>query len=296
MRNVLRDLELPLGVICNDAGAGNIILSWLKCTKIKPIYYFVQGPSKTIKDSLFIPGENQVNLPDTILKSKTVLTGTGWQTNLEHDARSLAIENGIRSIAVIDHWVNYNERFIRNEVTIWPNEFWVTDIYAHEYAKKCFPGQIIYRKKNIYLNRQLSDIKKYSCDENNTDVLYVLEPVRSNWGKTTQGEFQALDYFMKNRSRIGIPAHSKIRLRPHPSDVIGKYDQWISANSESNVTLDRSRNLASAIGSAKWVAGCETYAMVLALESKRIVVSSLPPWAPRCRLPHINIIKLCELI
>jgi hypothetical protein len=38
--------------------------------------------------------------------------------------------------------------------------------------------------------------------------------------------------------------------------------------------------------------GCESMALVVALAAGREVFSSLPPWAPPCRLPHAGVRRL----
>ena len=72
--------------------------------------------------------------------SVSLLTGAGWASNLEHDARRLASVARIPSIAVIDHWVNYTQRVEREGVVILPEEIWVSDPYAAEIAKELFKG------------------------------------------------------------------------------------------------------------------------------------------------------------
>ena len=285
-----------LAVVCHDAGAANLILAWLQSAPHVHAHYYVQGPAQRIKDSLQIPGANAPSLMQAIANAEAVLSGTGWQTDLEHSARMLAREQGKLSIAVIDHWVNYRERFVQSGQSVWPDEFWVTDQDAYSQASICFPGQHIVLKPNLYLQQQPRQIKSRETSFAKSDVLYVLEPTRSNWGNIQPGEFQALDFFMKHRGRVGIPEHTRIRLRPHPSEAPGKYDGWISMNKQANVVLDQSMSLVDAMASAHWVVGCETYAMVLAMESGRMVVSTLPPWAPPCRLPHRQIIKLNQLL
>lgn len=84
------------------------------------------------------------------------------------------------------------------------------------------------------------------------DVLYVLEPMRNDWGRCTPGEFQAPDYLVAQRAAAGYG-------------------------------LDHDATLAAAMGPSAWVVGCESYALVAALAAGRQVCSSR---APACRLPH----------
>ena len=123
------------------------------------------------------------------------------------------------------------------------------------------------------------------------ELLYVLEPARSDWGRQAPGEFQALDYFAQNRHRLPLPPGTRIRLRPHPSDPPGKYEDWLRRQAP-DFTLDISANLPEALARAQWVAGCESFALVVALAAGRRVICTLPPWAPACRLPHAGLLHL----
>ena len=85
--------------------------------------------------------------------SELLISGTGWESNLEHNARKKASQANIYSVAVIDHWVNYKLRF-GDQQTILPNEI-VTDKYAFDLAKN------ISRDTNKTLpNYYLEDITK----------------------------------------------------------------------------------------------------------------------------------------
>ena len=142
----------------------------------------------------------------------------------------------------------------------------------------------------VELRKPLASAKGNAC------VLYVLEPIRHLWGELAEpGEFLALDYFMANRQRALLSADAEIRLRPHPSDLPGKYDSWLARQANPRVALDRSVSLVEALAWSDVVVGCQSYAMVLALACGRIVISTIPEWAPPCALPHLNIKHLSRL-
>ena len=97
-------------------------------------------------------------LPSALDGCQSVLTGTGWASNLEHDARKLATKFQIPSIAVIDHWVNYKQRFEREGSIVLPNEIWVSDPYAYEIANNLFAGISVVELPNTYLNNLVKAI------------------------------------------------------------------------------------------------------------------------------------------
>ena len=145
---------------------------------------------------------------------------------------------------------------------------------------------------HLYLQHQLEHIAPCPDPVRHPDVLYVLEPARSDWGRQQPGEFQALDYFIAHRQHLGLPADGAVHLRPHPADPPGKYEAWIAQQNDSRIRLDDARTLAEAIDRHAWVAGCESMALVVALAAGRRVVCTLPPWAPACRLPQRGLVHL----
>lgn len=275
-------------VICNDAGAGNIVIASLLETGRTDWHAYMRGPSAKLWEITFPETASFDKLDSTLDEAELLITGTGWASNVEHDARKLARAHGIRSVAVIDHWVNYEERFIRHGETVLPDEFWVTDDYAVEIAKHTFPDGTVIKIPNCYVETQLQAISQITVT-GQPELLYVLEPTRSGWGRETKGEFQALDYFVSHLPQLDLPLGTVIRLRPHPSDAEGKYDAWIEVHPSLNIQLDDSINITESLGRASWVVGCESFALVLALMAGRKVYCTLPPWAPSCRLPHSGI-------
>ncbi|MGZ5006587.1 MAG: hypothetical protein ACXWFI_01860 [Methylobacter sp.] len=291
-------LNAPVAVVAHDAGAANHILAWLRAGDRSDIIPCFSGPALTLWNREY-PKCPQTAPADALAVSKTLLSGTGWASTVEYDARRFARELGIKSIAVIDHWTNYRERFIRDREEILPDEIWVSDTYAKEIAETAFPDTNIVQQPNFYLADLVNEVERIgrSAVETNDRVLYVLEPIRQAWGETdVPGEFAALDYFVENLHRLQLTEDAEIRLRPHPSDPAGKYDQWIRKQGNRNITLDCAPSLAESLAWSTQVAGCQTYAMVVALAAGRKVICSIPPWAPACVLPHAEIIQLSALI
>ena len=291
---MIEGIHRPLAVVAHDAGAANHIFAWLDCEQPAMC---LAGPAQALWEARH--GQPaQSDLEVALSGAATVITGTGWESSLEYDARKLARELGIYSIAVIDHWINYADRFIRNGEQALPDEIWVSDLYAAEIAQSTFPTVRVVQQSNAYLAALVAEVESRQAPaaaRGNDRVLYVLEPIRHEWGKLTEpGDFLALDYFMAQRQRAPISADAEIRLRPHPSDRPGKYDAWLARQFNPRVNLDRSATLADALAWSNVVAGCQSYAMVLALACGRTVVSTIPTWAPPCALPHEGILRLAK--
>ncbi|MEL6529458.1 MAG: hypothetical protein AAFQ27_05815 [Pseudomonadota bacterium] len=274
----------------HDAGAANMIAPWVEAANAPPERVIAQGPAKAIWHARFGDTMAISEDPEALDGIATLLSGTGWASDLEHRARIAASSAGILSVAVIDHWVNYAMRFERGGVVQHPDTIWVGDDDAAAVARAEFPHVAVEQHPNLYLAEQASGAGPVPDDG---DVLFLLEPARSDWGKGQPGEFQALDYLMERRDAAGLPEGTTIRVRPHPSDPPGKFDQWIARNPDT--VLDTSPDMGSALAGAHWVVGMNSAGLVIALEAGRTVISALPPHAPPCVLPHAAITRLCEL-
>jgi hypothetical protein len=291
----MRDLVPPVAVTACDAGAANLIIGWLKDCGAMDVRVASDGPAR----SLFateLPQLPQMPAEEALRGAAVLLSGTSRLSLLEHESRKRARRIGVPSIGVVDHWVNYRRRFRRRGELLLPDAIWVADEFARSIAERCFPGLPVHQKRNRYLELLVSAIKTPPAAKGRAlRILYVLEPCRSTWGRgEPSGEFQALEFFTSQLPRLGVGRNAVIRLRPHPTEPADKYARWIAKHRACNIALDDVRSLAAAISWADWVVGCETFAMVVALQAGRRVFSTLPPWGPRCRLPHAGIVRLRE--
>jgi len=111
------------------------------------------------------------------------------------------------------------------------------------------------------------------------------------WGYT---EFEAIEYFLENIQVLGDLVE-KVVIRPHPSDISGKYD-WLLDKYADIVQLSVGKPLIEEIVGADVVVGCESMALVIGLLAQKKVVSCIPPGGPVCRLPQVDILHFRELV
>ena len=154
-------------------------------------------------------------------------------------------------------------------------------------------------QQNFYLKEIVKKVKSYNSqsEDNSKRVLYVLEPIRQRWpGSSLPGEFQALNFFIENATYLGLTTDSSITLRPHPSDNVNKYNHWIKIQKYRNIKVDTSNSLENLIANSDLILGCETNAMVVGVACGKEAISTLPPNAPRCRLPNKAINHLRDIV
>jgi len=296
-------LSEHVAIVCHHAGGAEILSSWLKRYKYSSSVV-VSGPAEKIFKNK-CPDADFLKLDDALNKCNWILTGTGWQTNFEIKAISKALDLGIKSVAYLDHWVSYRERFTINGQFIFPNEIWVGDAEAERIAKNQIDEIPIHLKPNPYFEDILKEISFFEDLKNNNEIkkklLYVCEPIADHalkqhgnimhWGYT---EIDALQFFLKNITALREPI-DLITIRTHPSESKDKY-KWVNSETHIPIQITSEKTLLQEIKNSNIVVGCETMAMVVGLMAKKRVISSIPPGGRPCQLPHSNIEKMQQIV
>ncbi len=286
-------------IVAHDAGAANHIIAWLKTGLLDTTTsnFCLDGPAASICRKNFTDFDN---LPlEAALKDVSLLiSGTGWASALEHDARALASTQPIKTVAVLDHWTNYRTRFNRQDIEVLPDEVWVVDDYAYDIAQKILPDIKIVLQRNDYIALQKQEIEAFGQTVSSTTrVLFLMEPIRQPWNNNPcPGELQALDFFVNRIDDLQLGNNIKIIIKPHPSDPAGKYEKPVQSHAGHNIEIDYHTSLAELLAWSDVVTGCQTYAMAVALAAGKKVISALPPDAPPCLLPHKDILHLSKLV
>lgn len=290
-------------IIAHDAGGAEVLSSYVRRTGLRCLYV-LQGPARKIFERK-LGNIETLPLDEAIRQADWVLCGTSWQSELEFDAIKLARALGKRSVAFLDHWVNYRERFERKGELNLPDEIWVGDPIAAELAGKIFDLTPIRLVENPYFmdirEEVLTAPVVRSGNAKKLAVLYVCEPVREHalrqhgderyWGYV---EEDALRYFLANVSVLGKPVE-RILIRPHPSEATNKYD-WVKDEFDLPIVFGGAHTLIEEIADSDVVAGCSSMAMVVGLLAGKRVISCIPPGGPRCVLPQPEIELLQQLL
>lgn len=292
-----------IGVVAHDAGSAEILSSYIRQNNLI-CNYCLAGPAIKIFSLKLGPLTN-MSLEELVENSDKVLCGTSLTARHEWEAIAIAKKLAKHSTAVIDHWTNYRERFVRDGVWHFPDEVWVGDETAQKLAIDLLPELKITYVENAYFIDQKKELEKLSSKKKDktpgTKILYVTTPMRAgglelynnprHWGYT---EEDALRYFLSNVKCLSNNI-SSIEIRTHPKEKNDKYD-W--AYSEYDLPLNRAHGLSlmEQIVECDVVAGCATMAMVVGLLAEKRVVSCIPVGGRIKPLPHQDIEKMHELL
>lgn len=144
-----------IGIVSHDAGGAELLSNWLLSNHDTSYLYQLSGPAIEIFQKN-LGAINLVSSAQLFDKCNSLICGTSWQSTLEVQAIKKFKKEGKRTVAFLDHWVNYRERFLLDNKLILPDEIWTADLYAEQIARKCFPSTMIKKK----LMRILKKLKR----------------------------------------------------------------------------------------------------------------------------------------
>ena len=310
--------KASVAVCAHDAGAASHMVAWLAPLQ-QQLRLCLAGPAEPLfRAQLGAAMGSFPTLEEALVGAQVLISGTGWASDLEHQARRLARQRSIPSVAVLDHWLNYRERFQWDGQEVLPDQLWVADAEAAALAKAAFPNLPVLELPNYWLECLCKEVKVIRSGGRGDHpspphrparrLLYLLEPIRVPWSKgpagvAETGEFQGLRYWLQQLPHLieqgWVAPQAELEglaLRLHPSEAAGKYDALIAEAAASwPIQLDPAPDLAEALAWADAAFGCETQALVAAMECNLPAFSTVPPWAPSCRLPHVSLHHLSRL-
>jgi hypothetical protein len=288
--------KMKNAIVCHDAGGAEIISNYIK--NVNNYYLVLRGPAKKIFKNKF-KKIYSFKLKNIIKNCNLILCGTSAKSNLEVNAIKYGRKFNIKTIAFLEHWINYKERFLRNKKLFLPNEIYVGDKYAKKIAQKLFKNLPVKLISNPYWKNFCSQLKKnrkkrtYKKKE---IILYFTENLKQinkiNKTNINFSDYDAINFFFKKIKYVSKKI-DKIIFRVHPSESIKKYKKIIlKYSNQFKIEVSKKNKLIEDINNCDIAVGCQTMAMVMALFAKKKVFSSVPIKNYNKILPHKNIIYL----
>jgi hypothetical protein len=288
LRNFVRDCgfdpEAPTAVVCHDAGGADIVSRVARDALRKPIVH-AEGPARAVFSAV-LPHRVAVepDLAQAIARSAQVITGTGWQTDVERQAIRGARSAGVPVASVLDHWVHYRERFIEDGSLMLPDQLWVGDAAAFSVARDVFPGADIRQFNNPKLLEDVNRIREIRArssagdertalflSDNVTDFAYRMHGAHNAFGFTQSDALRAVACSVRTLD----PAIERIVVRPHPSEDAEDLRVVMREPNPVPMTLSH-KSLAEDLAQASIALGLRSAALYLAKEVGIRAVSCIP--------------------
>ncbi|MBL4711319.1 MAG: hypothetical protein JKX75_02255 [Gammaproteobacteria bacterium] len=160
------------------------------------------------------------------VKPDIILYGTGWQVNFSSIVKSICIKYTIKSIALIDHWARYKERFFENSL---PNAILVMDDIANKKAKELLNTEIpIFQTKNYYIE---NIIASFSLIENKIfdSIVFISQPTVVDKIDSNAYEYALLEDI--------LAMFNQVVVRLHPTENKNKYNEVIAKFPKKKVSV-----------------------------------------------------------
>lgn len=250
-----------IGVVAHDAGGAEQI-SWLLRNLPQKALAYIDGPAKQIFENLEISFD-RVDLLSDVMECDLVITGSGWMSQLEVTAIKEAKSRDIPCITVLDHWVNFLERFGADE-RIQPQIFAVTNSIALQIAQEKFPNRVVWLLPDFQIESYQKTMKH--LERTPTCVLILLEPT-----STSNSIFAINNDVIANLIKSAFLVKqarglSTILVRPHPSQVDdSSLTQWLKEFPQE-FEISKGASLVEDLEDSEVVLGFSSYALYISSE------------------------------
>lgn len=261
-------------VVSHSAGGADLLSSWIRRN---PGHYrfYLSGPAIDIfsqKLGLDLRSEEM----QTAHGVDRILATVSWESDWELQAIGLAQESTTPVVVVLDHWVNFEERYDRLKAYSPPDAIWVSDHKAAELVGKSSftsPVEVIgnlasldvveavkiqsagterlpLRSRVLFLGENLSrsvNVRAPSKVHERTEELSALKAV-------VELLFEQAD------------TPTTLRVRPHPTESLHKYATALAEAKAKNLLVEPcAKDLVDDLAWASAVYGISSTAMVHAV-------------------------------
>lgn len=213
-----------IGVAIHDAGASEIISEICSLlSKDVDISYYLSGPAIQIfnRKSLNVKNNSEIS---EIMNSDLILTGTGWETDVESIAIENSKKNNIPCYVVLDHFQHFRSRFKKKDGQwVFPDKIIVTNLYTFHVVKNEISEVPVIHTEDIYIESLLKKNTFLSKDQKSKshEILYLSDG-QPYYQKSEFSQISQIAKIEKNCKQIAEfirKDFSKVSVRPHPADL-----------------------------------------------------------------------------
>jgi len=302
---------ITIAAFCNDAAPSNNLVSIVKKYEKEFTWYFFaykNSPAFRIFQDAgqYVAELHEKSDIEDLLKNISadiVIVGTSWQNKTHLDFIKKARELHIHSIALLEHWVNYRERFG------YPQKGWqeniadfvtLNDELGYSMAQKLgFSNAIKLRFEAL-----LDDMQRFQTCKNKEQnrVLFISEPTKkvafttfgdeNFWGFN---EFEVCEEICKNMDKFST---SRLSIRLHPSDDTQKYDYLLGKYPNLSIEIENPYEtpLIDSLCKNRVIVGIDGFVLFEAMVLGKLSISLIPSSKRECVVPIFEQNKITTLV
>lgn len=279
---------MKIAVVSHDAGSSELMCAFIQEYRTKADWHIFAKTSSPMAEICkrhnfsYAPMEDAVEQLGKV-RPDLLLFGTGWQDKCEQPYVHFCKEYAIPTIAFLDHWSNYRERFG------FPDNGWKENLgdYTAVHDERAYslalsmdlPNPL--KLPNHYLIRLIEEAVQRQAEAGKT-LLFLSEPTDAvaqktygdplYWGFT---QYTALEDILEHFEDFQC---EDLIIRLHPSEKSSNYDAILERYSNISVQIHdiHSVDLMDELLYAKAIIGFDTMALYIAALLGKSVISYLP--------------------
>jgi hypothetical protein len=220
---------MTFAVVSHDAGCSELLCALISqhlSDAAWHIFTHLQSPMAIICERYHLPYtpiDNAIQQLE-ILKPDALLFGTGWQERVERPYVTYCKQHAIPTVAFLDHWSSYRERFGYPEVNWEENCGNFTAVHDEKALKLALNFHLPHpiALPNLYLKKLIADAKAKVITPTQ-NLLFLSEPTdavaksthgdENYWGFT---QYTALEDILKHFDKFECAG---LTIRLHPSET-----------------------------------------------------------------------------
>lgn len=261
-------------VAAHDAGGANLLL--YKFLDAANVDFVLTGPAQILASSLGISWYDDLSLSELTKYSK-VYVGSNCETQFSDYLLESAMNLGIPTVGVIDHWVNFSNRW--REL---PKKIEAQDIRAFIGGLYYFGFRMRY-SRNSYLSFMKNSISSISTSSQ--ELLVILQPIGNSYSHRLGNCFCS----SIKLAFLRLPNISSIKLREHANTPALDCFNHLTKSIQVKISISGlNQSLASDISSSTYILGIDSYALYIGYKVNKKVFSILAKkrslFAPKYKL------------
>ena len=280
-----------------DVGTANFLLPVFKKLTI-PYALFAQGEAAVLfkaKGIGFTPvppcyWSDLQHVGEEILKTGRfthVIAGTSWGATVDKAITQAAKMHRIPSVAIVEHWNLYRERFSRIEngevfdvCMYMPDRIWVNDTYAKKDAIEAgLPEDKLIEAGQPFLESQYNRLISKDDKPSNNHIVFISERIKDDFVEGSSigkkyNEYIVLDLLIESMDF----SKNKLLIKLHPQEESDKYNYLKGRGLDIEVIKDC--DIADLIRRSYKITGMGSMLLLEAALVRSDVISILPDTSP----------------